>query len=357
MNIPSHTNPVVPVREIAKTLLAVGALAAWLAAEALVAGEARSADTVELLNVSYDPTRELYKDVNQAFEAHYEKEKGKELTIKQSHGGSSSQARAVIDGLQADILTLAMWPDTDAVQRAGLIASGWEDRLPNRSVPYTSTIVFLVRKGNPKGIADWSDLGKSGVEIVTPNPKTSGNGKLSLFAIWGSVTQRGGSEAEALDLAARIYAQAPVLDTGARGSTTTFVQKKIGDVLLTWENEAHLALEEAQGTVEIVYPPVSILADPPVTRVDAVASRKGTAEIVDRYLAFLYTDQGQEIAAKHFYRPSNAAILAKHAAAFPSIRLFSVNDLSPKGWQDIFDTFFAPGKFYDQVQAKVQAGR
>ena len=351
-----RTLQIVPSREIAKTIVALAALAVWVAVE-LFAPDASAGETIELLNVSYDPTRELYKDVNEQFSALYKKETGNDVVIKQSHGGSSGQARAVIDGLQADLLTLAMWPDTQAVSKAGLIASGWDERLPNHSVPYTSTIIFLVRKGNPKNIKDWSDLAKPGVEIVTPNPKTSGNGKLSVFAIWGSVTQRGGTEAEALDLAAKIYAQAPVLDTGARGSTTTFVQKKIGDVLLTWENEAHLALEESKGAVEFVYPPISILADPPVTRVDVVNSRRNTTEIADKYLNFLYSDQGQDIAATHFYRPINPAILAKHRASFPDIKLFTVNDLSPGGWKDIFETFFGAGKIYDQITAKVQAAK
>lgn len=345
-----------PTREIAKTLVALAAFVAWAVAELFVAPPAHS-ESVEFLNVSYDPTRELYNDISKQFAAQYQKDSGNELVAKQSHGGSSAQARAVIDGLPADVVTLAMWPDTDAVRKAGLISSGWEARLPNNSVPYTSTVVFLVRKGNPKGIKDWPDLAKPGVEIITPNPKTSGNGKLSLFAIWASVTQRGGSEAEALALATSVYKQAPVLDTGARGSTTTFVQKKIGDVLLTWENEAHLAIEESPGQLEIVYPPISILADPPVAVVDAVARRKGTTEIAEKYLAFLYTPAGQEIAAKHYYRPIDAQVAAKYKANFPEIQLVPVTALSENGWKDIYDKFFLPGKIYDQITAAVAASK
>ena len=347
---------VVPSREVAKTLLALVAFTAWALAELLLAGGARS-ETVEILNVSYDPTRELYKEINAAFAAQEQKVSGKKPTIKMSHGGSSSQARAVIEGLEADVVTLAMWPDTDAVRRFGRIAAGWEERLPNRSVAYTSTIVFLVRKGNPKDIRDWPDLAKPGVEVITPNPKTSGNGKLSVFAIWGSVTQRGGSEEEALDLAARIYSQVPVLDTGARGSTTTFVRKQIGDVLLTWENEAHLAIDESKGAVEIVYPPISILADPPVAVVDAVTAKRGTREIADAYLRFLYTEEGQEIAAKHHYRPSDGAILERHRASFPDIQLFPVTALSPGGWTDILQTYFDTGKIYDRIEERVRSAR
>jgi sulfate/thiosulfate-binding protein len=253
-----------------------------------------------LLNVSYDPTRELWKALNEAFVAEQQQRTGNTLTIKMSHGGSGSQARAVIDGLEADVVTLAMWPDTDAIRKAGLIASGWEERLPNRSTAYESTIVFVVRKGNPKGIQDWPDLAKPGIEIVTPNPKTSGNGKLSFLAAWGSVTERGGTEEQALELVTKMYKQAPVLDPAARGSTTTFAQKKIGDVHLTWENEAHLELAEFPGQLEIVYPPISFRAEPPLAWVDANVKRKGTADVAKAYLEFAYTPAGQEIIAKNF---------------------------------------------------------
>src|SRR5205823_2294126 len=226
-----------------------------LAAAARAAGPARAAK-LELLNVSYDPTRELWRDINAAFVSKYEAQTGTTLDIKQSHGGSGTQARAEIDGLEADVVTLAIFPDTDAIRKAGQIEAGWEKRLPNNSLPYTSTIVFVVRKGNPKGIKDWPDLRKPGIEIVTPNPKTSGNGKLSFLAGWGAVTQRGGSEADAFEFVKKLYAQVPVLDLGARGSSTTFVQKKIGDVHLAWENEARLEVQEAGGAVDVVYPPI-----------------------------------------------------------------------------------------------------
>src|SRR2546427_4059982 len=294
---------------------------------ALLAAPLRAA-TLELLNVSYDPTRELWRDINAAFIPKYQKETGTTLEIKQSHGGSGTQARAVVDGLEADVVTLALWPDTDAVRKAGQIAEGWEKRLPNNSLPYTSTIVFVVRKGNPKGIKDWPDIVKSGIEIVTPNPKTSGNGKLSFLAAWGSVTQRGGSEADALEFVKKLYAQTPVLDLGARGSTTTFVQKKIGDVHLTWENEAHLEVEEAGGAVEIVYPPISVLAEPPVAIVDANVKRKGTGAAAKAYLDFLYTAEGQDIIAKHYFRPIDEKVFAAHAASFPDVKRFPVTAIA-----------------------------
>jgi len=320
-------------------------IAAALLATALVAAPLRAA-TLELLNASYDPTRELWRDINAAFIPRYEKQSGTALSIKQSHGGSGTQARAVIDGLEADVVTLALWPDTDAIRKAGQIAAGWEKRLPNDSLPYTSTIVFVVRKGNPKGIKDWPDIVKPGLEIVTPNPKTSGNGKLSFLAAWGSVTQRGGSEADALEFVKKLYEHVPVLDLGARGSTTTFVQKKIGDVHLAWENEAHLEVQEAGGEVEIVNPPISFLAEPPVTWVDANVKRKGTEAAAKAYLEFLYTDEGQEIIARNFYRPINAAVRQKHAADFPDLRLFPVTAIA-KSWDDAYDKFFGDGKLFD----------
>ena len=307
----------------------------------------------ELLNVSYDPTRELWRDLNDAFIGQYQSETGKTVSIKQSHGGSGSQARAVIDGLEADVVTLALWPDTDAIRKAGLISSGWESHFPNNSVPYRSTIVFVVRKGNPKGIKDWPDIVKPGIEIVTPNPKTSGNGKLSLLAAWGSVTQRGGSEQEALDFITKLYKQTPVLDPAARGSTTTFAQKHIGDVHLTWENEAHLELKEFPGELEIVYPPISILAEPPVAVVDANVRRKGTRDAAEAYLKFAYTPQGQALIAKNFYRPVDATILQQHAATFPDIQLFPITAVA-KDWNDATAKFFADGKIFDSIYA---AGR
>ena len=316
-----------------------------LLAAALAAGPARAA-TLELLNVSYDPTRELWRDINAAFIPKYQAQTGTTLDIKQSHGGSGTQARAVIDGLEADVVTLAMWPDTDAIRKAGQISEGWEKRLPNNSLPYTSTIVFVVRKGNPKGIKDWPDLVKPGIEIVTPNPKTSGNGKLSFLAAWGSVTERGGSEADALAYVKKLYAQVPVLDLGARGSTTTFLQKKIGDVHLSWENEAHLEVKEASGALEIVYPPISFLAEPQVTWVDANVKRKGTEAAAKAYLEFLYTEEAQTIIAKNFYRPTIPAVRQRYATEFPEIKLFRVTAIA-KSWDDAYAKFFNDGGLFD----------
>ena len=306
------------------------------------------AGSAELLNVSYDPTRELWRQLNERFIASYDTASGTKLTIKQSHGGSGSQARAVVDGLEADVVTLALWPDIEAVRKAGLIEVGWEKRLPNKSVPYTSTIVFVVRKGNPKGIKDWSDIVKPGVQIITPNPKTSGNGKLSFLAAWGSMTQRGGSEADALAFVRKLYEQTPVLDLGARGSTVTFVQKLIGDVHLTWENEAHLEVEEASGAVEIVYPPISFLAEPPVAWVDTNVKNKGTADAAKAYLEFVFSDEGQEIVAKNFYRPIAPALKQKYAANFPDLKLFPVTAVA-KNWDDAYDKFFGEGKIFDNI--------
>jgi sulfate/thiosulfate transport system substrate-binding protein len=316
-------------------------------AAALAAGPARAA-SLELLNVSYDPTRELWRDINASFIPDYEKKSGTTLEIKQSHGGSGTQARAVIDGLEADVVTLAMWPDTDAIRKAGQIEAGWEKRLPNNSLPYTSTAVFVVRKGNPKGIKDWPDLVKPGVEIVTPNPKTSGNGKVSFLAAWGSVTQRGGSDADALAFVKQLYEHVPVLDLGARGSTTTFVQKRIGDVHITWENEAHLETKEAAGEVEIVYPPISFLAEPQVAWVDANVKRKHTEAAAKAYLEYLYTPEGQTIIAKNFYRPIDPAVREKYASEFPNIKLFPVTAVA-KSWDDAYERFFNEGKLFDSL--------
>ena len=309
------------------------------------AGSVR-AESLELLNVSYDPTRELYRAVNAAFAPAYKASTGTDLTIRQSHGGSGTQARAVIDGLEADVVTLAMWPDTNAIAKAGLLPLDWTTKLPNDSLPYTSTIVFVVRKGNPKGIKDWPDIVKPGVEIVTPNPKTSGNGKLSFLAAWGSVTQRGGSDADALAFVKKLYDQTPVLDLGARAATTTFVQKKIGDVHLAWENEAQLEVKEANGAVEIVYPPISFFAEPHVAVVTKNAERKGTAAAAKAYLEFLYTPEGQEIIAKNFYRPTNPQVLAKYRSTFPEIQFFKV-DAVAKSWDDATAKYFGDGGIFD----------
>jgi sulfate/thiosulfate-binding protein len=303
---------------------------------------------VQLLNVSYDPTRELWRNINEQFVARYERESGEKVSIKQSHGGSSSQARAVIDGLEADVVTLAMWPDTDAIRKAGLIHEGWEENLPARSLPYHSTIVFVVRRGNPKQIKDWPDLVQEGVTIVTPNPKTSGNGKLSFLAAWGSVLKSGGNDAAAQAFVTKLYKQTPVLDSGARAATATFAQKRIGDVHLTWENEARLEVLEAKGALELVYPKTSILAEPHVAVVDANVDRKKTRAAAEAYLNFLYTDEAQEIIATHFYRPQSEAVLAKHADLFPRIDLFPITNIAPD-WESANQRFFAEGGVFDGI--------
>jgi sulfate/thiosulfate transport system substrate-binding protein len=312
------------------------------------ASTAEAPKSAELLNVSYDPTRELWRDMNEHFIASYKKEAGVDVSIKQSHGGSSTQARAVIDGLEADVVTLASFLDTEAISKKALIKPGWIEEFPNRSLPYTSTIIFVVRKGNPKGIKDWPDLVKPGVEVITPNPKTSGNGYLSFFSAWGSVVLRGGSRDDAVDYVTRLYKQVPVLDSGARGATTTFVQKKIGDVHLAWENEAHLEVQEAKGELDLVYPPISIRAEPHVAVVDDNVDRKKTRAAAEAYLKFTYTDEGQEIAAKHFYRPSNEAILKKHAPTFPELRLFAVTEIA-QDFADAHKQFIAEGGVFDSI--------
>jgi sulfate transport system substrate-binding protein len=306
---------------------------------------------VELLNVSYDPTRELWRDLNAAFQKTYKQETGIDVAIKQSHGGSSTQARGVIDGLDADVVTLASFLDTDAISRKGLIKDGWVERLPHRSLPYYSTVVFVVRKGNPKGIKDWPDLVKSGVQIITPNPKTSGNGYLSFFSAWGSVVLRGGTRDDAVRFVTQLYKQVPVRDSGARAATTTFVQRQIGDVHLAWENEAHLEVREAKGELDLIYPPISIRAEPHVAVVDANADRKNTRNAAEAYLKFAYTDEAQEVIARHFYRPSNEAVLARHAATFPNIRLFAITEIA-KDFPDAHKQFIGQGGVFDQIDAK-----
>jgi len=304
--------------------------------------------SLELLNVSYDPTRELWREINQAFIPAYQKESGTQLEIRQSHAGSSSQARAVIDGLEADVVTLAMWADTNAIYKAGLINEGWQDRLPNGSLPYSSTIVFVVRKGNPKNIQDWQDLVREGVEVITPSAKTSGNGKLSFLAAWGSVVLRGGNDDAALDYVKQLYQHVPVLDPAARGATTTFAQKKIGDVHLTWENEAHLEVKESGGELEIVYPKLSILAEPRVAVVDANVDRKKSRAAAEAYLKFLYTPEAQEIIAKNYYRPYQSDVLEKHASRFGKIDLFTIDKIA-QGWEQADKRFFAEGGVFDQI--------
>jgi len=309
---------------------------------------------VELLNVSYDPTRELYTELNALFCTSYGRDAGHAVRVRQSHGGSTSQARAVIDGLDADVVTLALWSDVDAIRRKGLIAEGWERRLPHGSAPYHSTIVFVVRHGNPKGIQDWPDLVRPGVKVITPNPKTGGGAKLNFLAAWGSVVRRkagGGSEDEAREYMARLFGRVPVLDTGARGATLTFAQKGIGDVHLTWENEAHLEVQESAGRLQIVYPPLSIRASPPVAVVDANVDRKSTRAAAEAYLRFLYTPEAQEVVARHHYRPGDPAVAARHAGRFPALTLFELADLGLDA-DAAQRRFFAEGALFDQIYQK-----
>ncbi|WP_371930134.1 sulfate ABC transporter substrate-binding protein [Bradyrhizobium sp. CCGUVB1N3] len=319
-----------------------------LAAGLLWASSALAAD-INLLNVSYDPTRELYVEFNKAFANAYQKETGKSVEIKQSHGGSGSQARAVIDGLQADVVTLALAYDIDAIAAKGLTAADWQKRLPQNSSPYTSTIVFLVRKGNPKGIKDWDDLVKPGVAVITPNPKTSGGARWNYLAAWGYAQKKFGSVEKTKQFIANLYQNVPVLDTGARGSTVTFVERGVGDVLLAWENEAYLALKEfGPEKFEIVAPPLSILAEPPVTIVDKVADKKGTRNAADAYLQYWYTKEGQEIAARNFYRPRDSEVAKKYENAFAKVELFTIDDVFG-GWTKAQKEHFADGGVFDQI--------
>ena len=320
------------------------------AAAALVLSTAAHAAEVSLLNVSYDPTRELYQDFNKAFAAHWKAKTGDDLKNKQSHGGSGKQARAVIDGLAADVVTLALAYDIDEIANRGLIAKDWQKRLPHNSAPYTSTIVFLVRKGNPKGIKDWNDLARPGISVITPNPKTSGGARWNHIAAWGyALKQPGGNEKTAQEFLTKIYKNVPVLDSGARGSTTTFIERGIGDVLVTWENEALLAIKElGPEKVEIVSPSISILAEPPVAVVDKVVDRRGTRKVAEAYLQFLYTDEGQEIAAQNYYRPIDEKIAKKYASQYPKLKLFTVEEVAG-GWNKAQKTHFADGGVFDQI--------
>ena len=315
-----------------------------------------AAGPVKLLNVSYDPTRELYQEINAAFAKQWKAKTGADLQISQSHGGSGKQARSVIDGLQADVVTLALSYDIDSIaERAHLLPANWQTRLPNNSTPYTSTIVFLVRKGNPKHIKDWEDLVKPGVSVITPNPKTSGGARWSYLAAWGyALKKNNGDDKKAEEFVTRLYKNVPVLDSGARGSTTTFAQRGIGDVLLSWENEAFLALNElGKDKVEVVTPSVSILAEPPVAVVDKVASKHGTTEADKAYLEFLYTEEGQEIGAKNYYRPRSAKALAKFPGRFPTLQFFTIDELFG-GWQKAQKRHFDDGGMFDRIYS---AGR
>ena len=329
--------------------LAVMAVFALVTATLFGVPRANAAE-VTLLNVSYDPTRELYVDYNAAFAKYWKAKTGTDVKINQSHGGSGKQARSVIDGLAADVVTLALAADIDAVATQGkLLPINWASRFPENSSPYTSTIVFLVRKGNPKAIKDWSDLVKPGIQVITPNPKTSGGARWNYLAAWGwALKQPGGSDATAKEFVRKLYKNVPVLDTGARGSTTTFVQRGLGDVLIAWENEALLALKELGGDkLEIVVPTVSVLAEPPVAVVDKVVLRRGTREVAQAYLQYLYSKEGQEIVAKNYYRPRDKEVAAKYAAQYPKLNLVTIADFG--GWSKAQPTHFGEGGVFDQI--------
>lgn len=327
-------------------------LVAMVAAVVLMpAGTARGGNDVTILNVSYDPTRELYEEVNAAFAKQWQENTGQTLTIRQSHGGAGKQARAVIDGLEADVVTLAVAYDIDAMHReAKLVPQDWQKRLPNNSCPYTSTIVFLVRKGNPKQIKGWGDLVRPGVAVITPNPKTSGGARWNYLAAWAYATREcNGDEAKIRDYMTKLFRNVPVLDTGARGATNTFVQRGIGDVFLAWENEALLVMEKlSPGQFEIVVPSISILAEPPVTVVDKVVDKRGTRQVATAYLEFLYTEAGQELIAKHYYRPQMPKVAEKYADRFPKVELITV-DAEFGGWSKAHKRHFTEGGTFDQI--------
>ena len=326
------------------------ALALAIAAGLFGGAQGALAD-VTILNVSYDPTREFYQEYNAAFAKHWKDTTGETVTINQSHGGSGKQARAVIDGLEADVVTLALAGDVDQLAKKGhLIPADWQQRLPQNSSPYTSTIVFLVRKGNPKGIKDWSDLAKDGVAVITPNPKTSGGARWNYLAAWGyALKQPGGSDETAKELVGKIYKNTKVLDTGARGSTTTFVERGIGDVLIAWENEAHLAIKElGPDKFAIVVPSISILAEPPVTLVDKVVDKHGTRKLAEAYLDYLYSPEAQELAGKNYYRPRDAAAAEKYKAQFSPVKLFTIDEVFG-GWEKAQKTHFDDGGIFDQI--------
>lgn len=319
----------------------------------LILSASARAEAVDLLNVSYDPTREFYEEYNKLFAKHWKEKSGQDVKIKQSHGGSGKQARAVIDGLQADVVTLALAYDIDAIaEKSKLLPNTWQEKLPNNSAPYTSTIVFLVKKGNPKHIKDWDDLVKDGVQIITPNPKTSGGARWNYLAAYGYALKKfGNDEARAQEFVKKLFANVPMLDTGARGSTTTFVQRGIGDVLLAWENEAFLIVEElGKGQFDIVVPSISILAEPPVAVVDKVANKRGTLEVAREYLNFLYSKEAQQLAGKHFYRPSDKDVAAQFASKFPQTELLTIADFG--GWKTAQKKHFDDGGVFDQITKK-----
>jgi sulfate transport system substrate-binding protein len=327
--------------------------AALIGSLLLATATASMARDIQLLNVSYDPTRELYADFNKAFAAHWKTRTGDNVTVRQSHGGSGKQARSVIDGLDADVVTLALAYDIDELgARAKLIPADWQKRLPHNSSPYTSTIVFLVRKGNPKGIKDWDDLVKPGVSVVTPNPKTSGGARWNYLAAWGYAQQKFGSDARAQQFVAWLYGNVPVLDSGARGSLVTFTERGVGDVFISWENEAHLATKElGPDKFQIIVPSVSILAEPPVAVVDKTVDRKGTRAVAEAYLQFLYSPQGQQIAAENYYRPVDPKVAAQHEKTFTKVSLFTI-DQQFGGWAKAQKTHFADGGVFDQIYTK-----
>ncbi|MGB9069812.1 MAG: sulfate ABC transporter substrate-binding protein [Candidatus Acidiferrales bacterium] len=321
-----------------------------------LAAPSRGQGSLTLLNVSYDPTRELYQDYNAAFAKYWKAKTGQTVTIQQSHGGSGAQARSVIDGLQADVVTLALAYDIDAIsEKAKLLPANWQSRLPNNSTPYTSTIVFLVRKGNPKNIKDWDDVVRPGVSVITSNPKTSGGARWAYLAAWGyAYLKSGKSDAAAKDFVTKLYQRVPVLDSGARGATNTFVERGIGDVLLAWESEALLSVKElGPEKFEVVIPSVSILAEPPVSVVDQVADRKGTRAVAEAYLQYLYTAEGQEIAARNFYRPRLDSVAKKYASTFPKVKLFTLGDVAGD-WHKTQAVHFADGGVFDQIYQPVQ---
>jgi len=322
-----------------------------LFAVTLTLATASGAEDLKLLNVSYDPTRELYQDVNRAFAKHWQAKTGQSITVKQSHGGSGKQARSVIDGLQADVVTLALAYDIDALAEKGkLIPADWQKRLPHNSTPYTSTIVFVVRKGNPKRIKDWSDLVQPGVQVITPNPKTSGGARWNYLAAWGQALHKNNNdEAKAREFVGKLFKNVPVLDSGARGSTTTFGQRNLGDVLIAWENEALLLVKQlGADKFEVVVPSETILAEPPVTWVDAVVNKRGTQAAAKAYLEFLYTPEGQTLAAKHHFRPRNPDVLKAHAGTFREVKLFTVDEVAG-GWSKAQPKHFADGGIFDQI--------
>lgn len=317
-------------------------------------GSGASKGPITLLNVSYDPTRELYQAYNEAFSKHWKEKTGQDVTIQQSHGGSGSQARTVIDGNEADVVTLALAYDIDSINKnKELINKEWQKRLPNNSTPYTSTIVFLVRKGNPKNIKDWDDLVKPGIQVITPNPKTSGGARWNYLAAWGYALKKNNNDQQkAKDFVKALFENVPVLDSGARGATTTFVERGLGDVLVAWENEAFLSINElGKDKFEIVVPSISILAEPPVSVVDSVVDKKGTRKVADAYLEYLYSDEGQEIAAKNYYRPRNETIAKKYSQQFPQINLFTIDEVFG-GWSKAQQEHFSDGGVFDQIYAK-----